>query len=80
MIKKKLNNKVNTWAKNQFSIDTNVNLEPGLEQLINLKAPSDSGESNLAIVEKLDDDRYQASNIESAKHIIDYTWDNLFQY
>ena len=78
--KRELNNKVNAWVTDQFSLDANVNLEPGLEQLMNLQAPSDSGESKLAIVEKLDNDRYQASNIESAKHIIDYTWDNLFQY
>ena len=77
---KVLNNKVNNWAKDQFSIDTNVNVASALEQLMNLQAPSDSEEGKLAIVEKLDNDRYQASSIESAKHIIDYTWDNLFQY
>jgi len=78
--KKELSHKVNTWVKDQFSIDTNVNIEPALEQLMKLQAPSDSREAKLAIVEKLDGDRYQACNIESAKHIIDYTWDNLFQY
>ncbi len=77
---KVLNNKVNNWAKDQFSIDTNVNVASALEQLMNLQAPSDSGEAKLVIVEKLDNDRYQASSIKSAKHIIDYTWDNLFQY
>ncbi|MBT8112680.1 MAG: DUF3754 domain-containing protein, partial [Gammaproteobacteria bacterium] len=77
---KVLNNKVNNWTKDQFSIDTNVNVASALEQLMNIQAPSDSGEGKLAIVEKLDNDRYQASSIESAKHIIDYTWDNLFQY
>lgn len=78
--KKELSNKVDAWTKDQLNIDTNINLEPALEQLMNLQAPSDSGKGNLAIVEKLDNNRYQVSNIKSAKRIIDYIWDNLFQY
>ena len=78
--KKELSNKVAAWAKEQFSVDTNINIETALEQLMNLQAPSDSGEGKLAIVEKIAADHYQTSNIETAKRIIDYTWDNVFQY
>ena len=78
--KKQLSNNVNAWAKEQFSVDTGINIGTALEQLMNLQAPSGFGEGKIAIVEKKEDDRYQASNIETAKRIIDYTWDNVFQY
>ena len=78
--KKELSRSVAAWVKEQFSVDANINIEVALEQLMNLHAPSDSGEGKLAVVGKLADDQYQASNIESAKRIIDYTWDNVFQY
>ena len=71
--------KMNAWTKNQFSVDSDINAELALEQLVNLQAPSDSGES-ISVIEKIADGRYQSSSIESAKRIIDYIWDNLFQY
>ena len=78
--KKELSNNVIAWVKEQFSVDANINIDVSLEQLMNLQAPSNSGEDKSAIVENIADDRYKASNIESAKRIIDYTWDNVFQY
>jgi hypothetical protein len=73
-----LRNKVNARAKDHFSVVTEINIETALEQLMNLQALSGSGDGKIAIVEKKEPDRYRASNIESTKRIIDYTWDNVF--
>lgn len=78
--KQELSNNVATWIKENFSVDADINIEIALEKLMNLQAPSDSGDGTSAVIEKVVSDQYQASSIDSAKRIIDYTWDNVFQY
>lgn len=78
--KAQINNKIVAWAKEQFSVDVNIDIEASLEQLMKLQAPHETGEGKVAIIEEVEAGHYQASNIESAKRIIDYTWDNVFQY
>lgn len=78
--KNELSNMVTAWVKEHFSVEADINIEVALEHLMSLQAPSNSGDSTSAVVEGVATGQYQASSIESAKRIIDYTWDNVFQY
>lgn len=68
------------WVEEQFSLQASINVNSALEQLINLQAPIIENKENESIVKKLPDGRYLACNLKSAKRIVDYVWDNVFQY
>lgn len=72
--------KVNQWAKEHLGTKTNVQIEKSLEHLTNLQAAADSTNEIACIVKCLDDGRFQACDLSIAKRIVDYIWDNIFQY
>ena len=71
---------VNQWTKDHLGVETNIQIYKSLEQLTNLKASGVSTREVSSIVELMDEDLYQASDLSTAKRIVDFIWDNLFQY
>lgn len=71
---------VNQWTKDHLGVETNIQIYKSLEQLTNLKASGVLTREVSSIVELMDEDLYQASDLSTAKRIVDFIWDNLFQY
>ncbi len=80
LTKQEIDTKSTAWIESQFSLKSSINLDPVLDRLVALQAPIGTQEEMQSIVKKLTDGSYQACNIESAKKIVDYIWDNVFQY
>ena len=70
---------VNAWVHREFSVDAEIDVQRSLQQLQNLSAPLHGGEEK-ALIEKLEDGRYKACDIETAKYLVDYIWDHAFEY
>lgn len=71
--------KTNSWIKEEFTIQSDIDVQRALKQLQDMRAPYLS-EGEKSVIEKLPDGRYQASEPVVAKYILDYIWDHAFQY
>ena len=80
MSKDEINAKANIWLEDHFAIKAELNVDRALEQLLLLEIPGRGDMSAKSIIEKLDNGTYRACDIESAKQIVDYVWDNVFTY
>ncbi len=81
LTKEQLVEKLNRWTETQFSSKVKINVARALENLNLLQIPSTSAEGENSTIVKLDPAGvYSASSIDSAKQIVDYVWDNVFQY
>lgn len=77
--KEEITEKTNLWVKKEFLIESDINIQRALQQLQGLQAPYlKDGEKS--VIEKLPDGKYQVSEPMVAKYILDYIWDNAFQY
>lgn len=71
--------KTNIWLKQEFLVESDINIQRALKQLQSLQAPHpNNGEKS--VIEKLPDGKYKVSEPAEAKYIIDYIWDHAFQY
>ncbi|MEM7401724.1 MAG: TMEM143 family protein [Pseudomonadota bacterium] len=75
-----IRDKVNLWTKEHLGIKTNIQIEKSLEHLTSLQEVSNTTNEIACIVKSLDDGCFQASDLSIAKRIVDYIWDNIFQY
>ncbi len=80
LTQEQIRDKVNQWTKEQLGAETNVQIHHSLEQLINLKATNDSTNELSSVVKHIEGDLFKASDLSTAKRIVDYIWDNIFQY
>lgn len=80
LTKEQIAEKLIIWVKKQFSCEVKINIERALERLSLLQMPNSSRGVAKSMVEEVAAGSYSACDLESARQIIDYAWDNTFQY
>ena len=79
--KEQIVEKLKVWTEKQFSSEVKININRAMENLSLLQMPSvDAPGSVSTIIEEVSANTYLASNVDIAKQIVDYVWDNIFQY
>jgi hypothetical protein len=76
---KEIEDKTKIWIKNEFLMDSELDMQRALNQLQAMRAPLQNG-AEKAVIEKLADGKYQVAEPAEAKYILDYIWDHAFQY
>jgi len=81
LTKEQLAEKIQTWSKKQFSSNIGINIDRALGNLSLLQMPNaNTTEQAVTIIEEKPAGSYVANNLNAAKKIVDYIWDNIFQY
>lgn len=86
LTKAEVDDRIEEWMEQQLDTKIDFDIRKTLDNLAKLQAPlaetygATNGQTTVSLVNLDDTQRYQALPLHDAKAVIDYVWDNVFQY
>lgn len=80
LTEEELDNLIETWLEEKFQTQVDFDVEKALAKLVKLTGKLDENGPDIHLLEKDADGKYKVRNIDDSKTVIDYVWDNIFQY